>query len=267
MKLARNVALSLICASILSCNQSGVQGAAEEPPAPAVPFASFRQTEMVIDRLDAPVEPPYAAGSTKSASGLTSTNPAVVGVDGQGNLIGHKNGEAQVRAQSGSVLKVLVQAGKTLTIVPARLELQAGDSQTVQVLVDGQPAAAGTVHWQTENPNVAAAFGSAVQAGLTPGTVSLTAVLGDTKAQVKVVVRPSTAAMTVEPAQVTMSIGAVQQLKVPPFYARDAKWTTSNPALLSHLHDGLFLAKAPGAAQACVVHMGAKACARVTITR
>jgi hypothetical protein len=190
-----------------------------------------------------------------------------VGVDGQGNLIGHKNGEAQVRAQSGSVLKVLVQAAKTLTVIPARLELQAGASQTIQVLVDGQPAAAGAVQWQTENPNVAAAFGSAVQAGLTPGTVSLTALLGDTKAQVSVVVRPGTVAMTVEPAQVTMSIGAVQQLKVPPFYAQAAKWTTSNPSLLQHLHDGLFLAKAQGAAQACVIHAGARACAKVSITR
>jgi hypothetical protein len=51
---------------------------------------------MVIDRLDSPVEPPYAAGSMKSGSLISSSDPAIVGVDVAGNLIGHRNGEALI---------------------------------------------------------------------------------------------------------------------------------------------------------------------------
>src|SRR5579859_2094062 len=98
MERARNRAAWLICATIVSCNQGGGQESAGAPPAPATPFAAFRQPQLVIDRLETPVEPPYAVGSTKSAGGLSSSNPAVVGVDGLGNLIGHQNGEAQVCA-------------------------------------------------------------------------------------------------------------------------------------------------------------------------
>jgi hypothetical protein len=62
---------------------------------------------MVIDRLDMPVEPPYAAGSTRSGALMTSSDPTIVGVDSAGNLIAHRNGEALIRTNGGAALNCL----------------------------------------------------------------------------------------------------------------------------------------------------------------
>jgi hypothetical protein len=94
---------------------------------------------MVIDRLDMPVEPPYAAGSTRSGSLMTSSDPTIVGVDSAGNLIAHRNGEVLIRTNGGAALKAVVQTAKRLEAVPSRVELQPGQKQNLEVIADGRP--------------------------------------------------------------------------------------------------------------------------------
>lgn len=253
-----------VLAAVSACGSSNAPSASEPPGLPP-PFAAFRLPSMVIDRLESAVEPPYVAGSTKSGSLLTSSDPAIVGIDAAGNLIGHRNGEAVVRARGGSSLKVLVQSAKSIAIVPSRIELQPGATRDIEVTAGDQKISAQALRWQTSDAGIAVGFGLTIQGGLTPGTATLTASLGEASATVNVVVQPMASPMKVEPARARVSPGAVQQLKVASFYAATAKWTSSNPSVLQHLHDGLYLAKGYGSASACAIRGLVQSCAKIDV--
>src|SRR5438128_12309317 len=77
--------------------------ATEHPQTPAPPsrFVAFRQQSIVIGRLEEPVRPPYAVGSSPSQDLVRSSDPAIVIVDPAGNLIAHRNGEATIQAAGG----------------------------------------------------------------------------------------------------------------------------------------------------------------------
>jgi len=145
---------------------------------------------MLLDRLETPTEPPYAAGSARGGDMLVSSDPTVVGVDPAGNLIAHRNGKASIRAADGAALEVTVQSARSLKVTPSRLEIEPGARQEVEVIADqGERVEPGSVRWRTSDPNIAVAVGSTVQAGRTQGTAALTAALGDANADVTVVVR------------------------------------------------------------------------------
>src|SRR5258708_33042207 len=125
---------------------------------------------MVIDRLQVPMQPPYAVGSTPSGGLLKSSDPSIVEIDSAGNLIGHRSVEVVVRGSGAAALRVVVQTVRKLEIVPQSVEIALGKKYDVEVLGDGRRLAPEVIRWETSNPNIAAAFGSTVQAGMVPGT-------------------------------------------------------------------------------------------------
>src|SRR5438128_7299666 len=154
--------LALLCPLFLGC--SGNSPGPDLPGDPSRSFVAFRQPSMVIDRLETPSRPPYAIGSRPVDALPRSSDPGIVEVDPDGNLIAHRNGEVLVRGGGEAILRVVVQAAKVLEVVPHHLELVLGEKRDVQVLADGAALSPQAFRWQTSDPNIAAAFGSTVQA-------------------------------------------------------------------------------------------------------
>jgi Bacterial Ig-like domain (group 2) len=256
----RNLA-TLVLAFAVACTG----GAPEEPSAAPRSFAAFRQQSMTIDRLDFPIDPPYAAGSTHSPALIHSDDPSVVAVDRNGALVAHRNGEVLVRGTTGNPLKVHVQSATVVQVVPDSLELNAGATRDVQVLGDGKPVAHDAVRWKIDDPGVATATGTHIAAGLKAGVTEMVAMVGSAQARLHVVVVATQVAFKVQPAHLTMSIGSTRQLTVPAVLASGTTWSSSNPRVLEHLHDGFFLARRSGTAQACAVRDGVSSCARIEV--
>jgi hypothetical protein len=261
-------ALVLFIAPVLCCSPSGNGASAPEgrPPAPQS-FVAFRFSTLIVDRLEVPVEPPYAAGSTRAGGLLSSSDPAIVEADASGMLVAHRNGVASIRARNGATLAVTVQAARSLQIEPAKLDLKLGSQQAVVVKADGQPVEPRAIRWLTEDPNVAVGFGAIIHAGRTPGAATLTAQIGDAKATLAVTVNGTDVALKIEPENLRMNVGAMQQLRVPDVYAGAAQWSTSNVKVLQHLQNGLYVARARGTVDACASALGAKSCAHVEVSR
>jgi hypothetical protein len=180
------VAIATACVLTMSCNPSS---GPEQPSPPSTRFVAFRSPQFLIDRLEKPTEPPYAAGSTRAGDLLTSSDRSVVDVDPTGNLIAHRNGKVLIRTSGGAVLQVTVFATGSLRVNPSALELEPGKSQDVQVIADsGEPVPSRAINWRTSDPNIAVAVGSAVQAGRVQGKASLTAALGEASVELPVVV-------------------------------------------------------------------------------
>lgn len=251
------------CAFVVACS-----GPTEGPQTAATPVVAFRQRSFVIDRLETPVTPPYTVGSTPSRESVRSADTSIVEVDSSGNLIGHRNGEAEVRAPGGSSLLVLVTAVQTFKIEPDRLSIPVGSRRALQLVADGRPLPAEAVQWQTTDPNVAAAFGATVHAGQMPGTATLTASVGAAQATVQVVATtPKLGSFTIQPARASLKVGAIQRLSVDAGALAGISWTSSDPAVLQPMRDGLFYAKAPGSCQACAATGDRTTCALVRVTR
>lgn len=247
---------------LLACS-----GPTANDPTPVAPkFVAFRETFFIVDRLETPVTPPYSVGSSPAEVRMTTSDPGVVGVDSQGNLIGHRNGLATVRAANGATLRVEVHAVETLSISPPKLELQSGSRQTVRV-VGGQELVRGDLlRWQTTDPNVAAGFGNVIQAGLRTGTATLTADVGAARASLEVTVRDSLGPrFSLVPSSASIPIGAVYQVRVEGAANARVTWSSSKPAVLESLRDGLFHARAAGQAQACATVGASTSCATVHV--
>src|SRR3954466_15848922 len=60
------------------------------------------KAEIVITRLEVPVDAPLAAGTAASAGPFDSDTPSVVSVDANGKLVAHLNGTAVVRVPGSS---------------------------------------------------------------------------------------------------------------------------------------------------------------------
>jgi hypothetical protein len=264
MRINPRAAIALTLLALVCCSRTEPSGPGERPPAPES-FVAFRFPSMTIDRLETAVEPPYAAGSSRGPGRLSSSDPAVVDTDGSGMLIAHRNGTATIRSRNGATLSVTVSTARELQIEPSRLSMQLGTEQMVVVKADGQPVDARALRWLTEDPSVAVAFGLKVTAGRSPGSAVLTAVLGDAKANLTVDVNGTDVPLEVAPARVRMSIGSVQQLRIPDVYSGATQWSTSNARVVQHLHDGLYLARARGHAEACASARGGKSCARIDV--
>jgi uncharacterized protein YjdB len=257
------VLLAISALSLMACQSPA---APQETAAPEAPFAAFYLSSMVVDLLETPVAPPYAAGSTRSGSLLTSSDPNVVTVDAGGNLVGHQNGQATVRTSGGSALRVVVQAASAVRVEPAQLDLRLGEKKQIQVLADGALVPGEAVRWTTTDPNVATAEGLTIAAGKTEGVVLVNASVGGATATVEVAVTALPVPLKIEPSRATVAVGSTQQLRLSGSLGTEL-WQSSNPAVLSPLRDGLFLARAVGGAQACAVRGRERVCANVNVVR
>src|SRR5882672_11627395 len=172
------VVASLGCGS-LGCGDSRLPvpeqaSAAAESSQAVRPFVAFRRPTLILESLETAVVPPVAVGSTLRGDLLSSSDPQVVSIDASGNLTGHKNGTAIVRAYMGGTLQVIVNAIGVLQVVPGHLELVPGGMATVRIMGDGRELPTASYRWETTNPNTAMTSGSTVYAGYTSGTATLT---------------------------------------------------------------------------------------------
>jgi hypothetical protein len=71
----------------------------------------------------------------------------------------------------------------------------------------------------------------------------------------------------IQPARASLKVGFIQRLSVDAGALAGITWTSSNPAVLQPMRDGLFYAKAPGSCQACAVAGDRTSCAFVRVAR
>jgi len=156
---------------------------------PVTRFATFRERSMVISHLDQPAQPPFAVGSTRAADLLRSSDPSIVSIDDRADLIAHRAGSATIYGSGESRLSVTVAAFSTLEIRPSVVHLTPRATTAIAVFGDGTPVPANVFRWQTTNPDIAAAFGSTIQAGNSTGTATLTLDAGGLRSTVEVTVK------------------------------------------------------------------------------
>ncbi len=231
-------------------------------------YVAFRQSAYTINRLETSTVPPVAVGSTLSADLLSSSDSSIVSIDAAGNLVAHKNGEAIVRGAGGASLHVLVNAVQALRVLPDLIEIAPGERAAVRLLGDGRELSSGAYTWETTDPNIAAGFGSSVQAGDRPGQALLTVRSGSSQATVNVTVRAGRHAplrfMGTAP---TMKVGRVEQLRAQGPPGVPLVWSSTKTTVLEPLRDGLFYARAAGTADACVEAQGRRSCRSIRVVR
>lgn len=253
-----------------ACNSSPPPG---EPPgavevvtSPSMQrFVAFRQSALTLEALETPTVPPVTVGSTVSADLLTTSDSGVVGIDAAGNLIGHRNGTATIRSQSGSLLAVTVDAVASIRLEPEHLVLAAGQQTTVHVWAGDHEIAAGALRWDTTNPNTSVASGTTVYAGYIPGEATLTARSGAATATLQVRVRPARFTLRVRPAGTNLKRGDLTRLAVNTPPGLGIEWSSSNSQVLEPLRDGAYHARARGTADACATAGGQTSCARIQV--
>lgn len=166
------------------------------PLAPAVgespvdrPFVVFRERELLIDRLEAPVPTPISVGSRPSTETMTSDSPEVVSIDASGALVAHRPGSTVIRSihGEGSSLAVRVEPtregtakfprndGKrpgALRIQPAKARLSRGTVKLFEARSATGPLAA---EWRSRRPEVVGPLAGGLFEGLSPGRASVCA--------------------------------------------------------------------------------------------
>ncbi len=153
------------------------------------PFVGFQQSSLTISRLETPVAPPVTPGSMPSPTTIGSDSPEVVGIQADGSLVAHRNGRATIRAlQGGGTLAVEVLASTGLHAEPPSLRTGPG-THALPVLRSGDATVpAGSVSWFSSAPDVAMVEDGRIRAGPSRGTATLTAVYGDERVRVPIVV-------------------------------------------------------------------------------
>lgn len=84
-------------------------------------FVVFRESELRIEQLEAPVPAPITVGSRPSPVTMASSAPEVVSVQPDGALVAHRAGSAVIQAAgTGSRLTVVVLAPQPAPAVAQR---------------------------------------------------------------------------------------------------------------------------------------------------
>ena len=188
--------VTLLAATLAACGGSAPAQLEQQKVGPVAgeaavdkPFVGFRQSLLVIDRLEVPVAPPITAGSTHSPTTVGSDSPDVVSIHADGSLVAHRNGRATIRAwQGGGTLTVEVLAVSGLRAEPPTLRVGPGTA-ALPVLRSGEAAVpAAAVSWFSNTPEIAMVEDGRIRAGPAKGTAVLTAVYGGERVKVTVVV-------------------------------------------------------------------------------
>lgn len=166
------------------------------------------------------------------------------------------------------MLDVFVLAASALRVQPSKLELRPREIRTVAVFADGVPVSPQALRWNTTDPNIVVGQDLAVAAGKKEGSATANVIVGSAMAGVQVVVRSvSSVKPVIQPTRAKLSVGSVQQMRLSSAPAAAVTWETNDPAVLLHLHDGLFLGRSTGVARACAVGSGERLCARIEVVR
>jgi hypothetical protein len=228
-------------------------------------FVAFREQSIVIDRLEAPVAPPIAVGSTLAADLLYSSAPETVSVDPTGFLIAHRAGTAEIRSPGGGYLRLEVHPVTSIRVLPDRLTMKPGATATVRILGDDGTIDERQITSETTDPAIASLRGNIVSSGLVPGIATLTVKSGGAVATFVVEVLPGRTDLALAIPSKSLTVGSVERIEIRPSAEVAVDWTTTDAAVLKHLRDGVFYAAAPGKVRVCANTAGSRACDEVKV--
>jgi hypothetical protein len=117
-------------------------------------------------------------------------------------------------------------------------------------------------------PAIASAAGATVRAGFTTGEATLTVRSGEAAASlVADVAEARGPPLTLTARRSLLKVGMTEQLHLETAFGITANWTSSNPAVLEPLRDGVFYARAVGKAEACAKADFRIACRQIQVVR
>ena len=210
-------------------------------------------------QLKVSVKPDNATDKTVSWS---TSNPAIVTVDKDGNVKAVAEGTATVAVAHGNLsdaCKITVTASAipvtSISLDKTTLTLAEQDTYQLKATVNPDNATDKTVTWSTSNPAVATVSSSGLVTAKAEGSATITAKAGDKSATCEVTVAPNgipVDAVYLNKSSLSLTENETYQLKatVNPDNATDktVTWSTSNPAVATVSSSGLVTAKAEGSA-------------------
>lgn len=183
-------AVAAACDSSPQAVPSGSEGG---PALSPEEFVVFSRERISIPRLGVPVAMPVTVGSSPSPATIASDNPGVVAITADGELVGVRNGRANVLnvTRPGDALLVVVEAATSLALEPPTLVLHPGETRAFRlVATEGlREVRASDAEWASDATTVARVIDGTVQAGRTTGSAWVVATYGDGSARALVVVR------------------------------------------------------------------------------
>jgi uncharacterized protein YjdB len=212
----------------------------------------------------------------------STSDPAIVGVDGEGVVVGRAVGTARVIAVAGgqqgeSTVTVLRKPVAAVVIEPAALQLVVDESAALSVQPragDGEALADREVDWRTENPAVATVdnFGTVLAAG--PGTTRILAVAEGVMGTSTVTVGPKpVASVQLAPAQLDLIQGEASALSVvlratdgTILTGRSVSWRSEDGAVAQVDGSGVVTAVGAGGTRVIAAAEGVEGAASVNVS-
>ena len=112
-----------------------------------------------------------------------SSNSEIVTVDENGNIIGLKNGEADITVSSGEVVSTckvkVITMVESVTISKSRTTIDVETSDELIVIVNPENASNKNVTWESSDPSIATVDENGKVTGIKPGEVIVTATTVD----------------------------------------------------------------------------------------
>jgi hypothetical protein len=223
---------------------------------------------MVIDRLEAAIPVPAVVGSAPSQQLLSSAAPEIVSIDAAGNLVAHRAGRAEIRsANDPATLLVDVHVATYLRVEPAEPTIAMGAAVPLRVFSDDGEVPAAAVSWAFTDPEIARVDGSSLIGGHTQGSARVIATYGGQVVQVPVRVRDGAKRSIIEvrAQHRSLRVGAIEQLSTNVPNGAPLEWTSSDPAVLRPLRNGLYFAQKRGVANACARAERQASCVQIAV--
>ena len=261
---SRSWRFALVCLSLWGCGGGADQPGPVLTGSPEHRFVAFRRHSMWIDRLDVPIAPPLAAGSSPSRELVRSESPDVVEVDANGWLIGRSNGRTTVWSTSGSKLDVTVASAHRLAFDPPIVRASPGDVVPLRLVANGAPVPFETARWSMSDPRVAAIDATGLHAN-GAGQATIRAEYGSGSVDVAVSVAGPDAPVVLLARRTKLLPGQTEEIRTPS--GGSGSWTTSDPKVLQSLGEGVYFARQPGKVRACVQEAGRFGCIEIEVSR
>ena len=230
----------------------GPPASTETSASSQAPRTIFSAKAIAIWSHDARVPPPLIPGSLQPR--LVSESPGIVSIDSDGKLHTHQDGEAIVRAASGSSLLVRVHSVRHLAISPEQVELPAGAALDLTAMADATALPPEDVEWSIDSPEVASIVDGRLTA-VRPGRATIFARASISLARAQLVVRAAKPVRSISllgpvaPVR-AKSVFQVQPQSPPPGVVLD--WVASDSRVLKPISNGVFQAMQHGRADACL---------------
>jgi len=214
--------------------------------------------------------------------GWTSSDETIAVVSSEGRVSGIKIGTATITASSEgksgtATVTVTAAAVASVNVTPPTASITVGQTTTLTAQpldANGNALTGRAVAWASSNLGVATVSDAGVVTGVAPGDATITATSEGKSGTATVTVTPiPVASVTVDPATVSLTTGATQQITATPRDAqgnpladRAVTWESQNPAVATVSPAGLITAVAPGNTTVTATSEGKVGTVTVTVT-